>query len=293
MNKIIRLLIVFAILFSLFLGLLEVIGRIDIACKSYSCVKVQTSSFSKIFSVPIPFFAAFILLLSLLTFHKKKLSLFFISFLVGAESYLTFLEGIYIKSFCKICLVFFSIILVILALLIKENPLLSILSIIFSFLFAHFLFFFPYVKNIPWLLEYTGKSNRIELFFSFSCPHCEEAERFLVNFTEKKPIDLILRPVSLSSKDREKALDILSHGSPLLKRIGDRILWDNEKKLIEKTGSVAVPVIIMVRDGEEKIIKGWENNTSSIIESFFSESPFSIPIPSLEGGVCTGEAPCR
>ncbi len=294
------LLITFSI--ALLLGVLDYMGRVDLVCREASCMKVQTSSFSRFLSIPTPIFAAIILLLALILFKRDRWVLYLVSFTVGCEAYLTFLQAFFIRSFCKICLGFFAALLVLFFLYMYYAPKKGVLIAIFSFLLLHFAFFFPSLGRIPWEPLVEGKGEKIILYMSPSCPHCEEAKKFLSNFVKGKAIELIYRPISLSQRDKEKVLRLISKGSkdPILERVADKISWQNEEELRRLEGRVAVPVAVLFKGGKKKVIRGWVKESAEEVEAFFGEiasSPLYHGLPFItpqeEEGICTESGPCR
>ena len=227
--------------------------------------------------------------------------MYLVSLTAGCEAYLTFLQAFFIKSFCKICLSFFAVLLALFFLYLNHSPKRGVLVAAFSFLLLHFAFFFPSLGRVPWDPLVEVKRERIILYMSPSCPHCEKAKEFLSGFVRGKPIELVYRPVSLSQRDKERVLKLLTKGAenPLIRRVADRISWQNEEELKRLEGKVVVPVIVLSKKGKTRVLKGWGKESAREVKAFFRElspPPLYQGLPFItpqEEGVCTERGPCR
>ena len=306
-RKTVTILLLSAMLLSLAAVLAELTGKTSLICSDSSCLKVQTSSFSKVVGVPIGFYA-FILLSSGFYFHlkEKKETLFLLlSTVVGLELYLTFLEFFFICSFCELCLVFFSLLTFTLALVwmdLEERWKKAKAGIFLGTLFflaSHFVFFFPHVELNPMVLREGPAPARVELFASFSCPHCEEALKTLKEICPDLDAELVVRPVCLNESDREKALDwvcgyLFQCPSGTSRRLAEKVIWENEREALSLTGGrLAVPLIVVKCEDGKAVFKGWSQEVRNRLESLIIENSgsfFSGFLPDkAEAGVCGGE----
>jgi uncharacterized membrane protein/glutaredoxin len=309
-RKIVTILLLSTMLISLAVSVAELTGKTSLICSDSSCLRVQTSSFSRVINVPIGFYA-FILLGCCLYFHlrKEEKTLFLLlSTVMGLELYLTFLEFFFIHSVCKVCLVFFSLVVSTLTFVWldlekswKELKVGLFCGVLF-FLGAHFIFFFPHVELNPTVLREDPAPARVEVFASPSCPHCEEALKALKEICSSLDAELVVRPVCLTEADRKKALDwvcgyLFQCSSGTSRRLAEKVIWENEREALNLTGGrLAVPLIVVRCEDGEKIFKGWSQEVRNRLESLIIESSgsfFSGFLPDrAEAGVCGGEM-CR
>jgi len=310
-KKALTILLILAILLSLITALTELTGKTNFICPDNSCVKVQTSSFSRVVSIPIGFYA-FILLGIGLYFHRKgkEEKLFLLLWAItGLEAYFMFLQFFCIRSFCSICLIFFALLSLCLIFIWRDiegekitRAKAGLFFGAFSFLVLHFVFFFPQVELNPGVLREDKPPARVELFASPSCSHCEEALRALKEICPNLNAALVVRPVSLSEADRKKALDwvcryLFQSPSGTSRRLAEKIIWENEKEALNLNGGrLAVPLIVVKGEEGKQVFKGWDHRVRNQLESAVIESSRKIFSPfwpeKAEAEVCGGEKNC-
>ncbi|RLB13760.1 MAG: hypothetical protein DRG82_15110, partial [Deltaproteobacteria bacterium] len=246
-------------------GIGDLLGRSDIICSTSACVKIHSSSFGAIFSIPVGFYASAFLFLCLGLYLKGRetLSGTILCGILGIEAYFTFLEIFFMGSLCTICLIFFGL-LIMCAILarVKKNKN-AMLTGFTLFFVAHFIFFYPSVTLKPTLTTEVMGNRSVEIFASPSCSHCEQAIEDLRKVCLATGTSLIIRPVSISRKDRDKSVRWISGklfqcGSSISYRLAEKIVWENEdeaKKL--NNGKLAVPLILVRVDGSREIFRGW------------------------------------
>jgi arsenate reductase-like glutaredoxin family protein len=112
-------------------------------------------------------------------------------------------------------------------------------------------------KNIP----------EVTIYASPSCTHCETAVDFFKNFCcTNENIKVFVKPVSLSAKDKEKAIQGLcenlfnSKGNPLEQRIAENFIIKNEKELKNKIGQIQTPYIEIDYGKNKKVLLGWNES---------------------------------
>ena len=256
-------------------GFADLFEKNDIICATSACMKVHSSSFSMVFDLPVGFYAAGFLLLALWLYLKGKNLLFAILLwgILGAEAYFTFIQIVFIHALCVSCLIFFSLLI---ACVIASNAFRIKTALVMgltAFLGAHFVFFFPVVTLKPTLIQDIAKQKTsIEVFASPSCSHCEEAIAELSGYCWTSNAKLIVRPVSISQKDRGKNVqwvsgELFQCGSSTSHRLAEKIVWDNEhdaRKL--NNGELHVP-LILVRTGAgfQEIFQGWDRQVKDNI----------------------------
>ncbi len=282
------------------LGLAELMNKVSTVCTEASCMKVQTSSFNRVFGVPIPFVALTLILLSLIFVKKRRnLALYTFSFLAGAEGYMFFIQAVFIRAYCKLCITFFVLVLLALGSLTERKTAKNTLGIgVFSFLISHFILFYPSLPYLPWKLTPFEVKRVMIIYSSPSCSHCREAEKELKNLSGILDVPIFERPVPLREGDR-KAIrkKFLKKPLPLLERVVDAYIWENERDLKSLIGKVALPTLVL-RDGErEKVLVGWNEETKKELETFYERKPLPERMEGLpwerNQGICTEEGPCR
>jgi len=305
-KKAITFFLILAILLSLVVAFAELTGKTELICSDSSCLRVQTSSFSRVVGIPVGFYA-FILLGLCLYFHlkgKKESLLLLISTVMGLELYFTFLEFFFIHSVCKVCLLFFSLLVFTVFLVWAElegwrEAKAGLFCGAFFFLASHFVFFFPRVEPNPMVLREDPAPARVELFASPSCSHCEEALKALKEICLSLDAELVVRPVCLTEADRKKALDwvcgyLFQCSSGTSRRLAEKVIWENEREALSLTGGrLAVPlVVVKCEDNKKAVFKGWSQEVRNRLESLIvgsSGNIFSSFLPDeAEAEVCGG-----
>jgi hypothetical protein len=181
-----------------------------------------------------------------------------------------------------------------------------------AFLGAHFVFFFPVVTLKPTLIQDMAKQQAsIEIFASPSCSHCEEAISELSGYCWASNAKLIVRPVSISQKDREKSVqwvsgEIFQCGSSTSHRLAEKIVWDNEydaRKL--NNGELHVPLILVRTEaGFQEIFQGWDRQVKENIFTILARTPIGIKSaeandltfhqkPKNRGAICSRNSECH
>jgi len=243
----------------------DLAGR-SFICESSACVKIHSSSLATAFAIPVGFYAAGFLILALWLYRKGKTDFAgaILCGLLGIESYFTFIQAFFIRSFCLSCLLFFVSLA---ACAFSSRATVSRNAAIHGFMLffvAHFCFFFPSVNLKPTLITDPGQINtEVEIFASPSCSHCEEALSVLRTVCDKANTSLIVRPVSISKADSKKSAEwvagkLFSRGSPTSLRLAEKIVWDNEAEARRlNNDNLAVPLILVKTNGEKELFTGW------------------------------------
>jgi len=149
----------------------------------------------------------------------------------------------------------------------------AILTGFMMFFIAHFAFFYPSVTLKPTLTLDEAQKKAVEIFASPSCSHCEDAIEDLRKVCSTTGTPLIVRPVSISRKDKEKSVKWVSGklfqcASPTSYRLAEKIVWENEseaKKL--NKGKLAVPLILVRVNGSEEMFRGWSLEVKDAINT--------------------------
>jgi len=254
-----------AVILAMATGMGDMLGKSDIICSTSACMKVHSSSFSTIFSIPVGFYAAAFLLMALWLYLKGKegLSLTALCGLLGIEAYFTFVEIFFIGSLCTICLVFFGLLLMCAVMASVNRYRKAMLTGFMLFFIAHFAFFYPTVTLKPTLTREMPQNNSVEIFASPSCSHCEDAIADLRKLCSSTGTPLIVRPVSISTKDMKKSVRWVSGklfqcGSPTSYRLAEKIVWENESEAKNlNNGKLAVPLILVRASGLKETFRGW------------------------------------
>ena len=298
-----------AAILAIFTGISDFSGNSDIICSTSACMKIHSSSFGAIFSIPIGFYAAALLSLCLGLYLKGRetLSGTILCGILGIEAYFTFLEIFFIGSLCTICLIFFGLLIVcVFTVQINKNAMLTGFTLFFV---AHFIFFYPSVTLKPTLTTEVMGNRSVEIFASPSCSHCEQAIEDLRKVCLATGTSLIIRPVSISRKDKDKSVrwvsgELFECGSPTSYRLAEKIVWENEdeaKKL--NNGKLAVPLILVRVDGSRELFRGWTDQVFTSVNKLLatvgnigtaeaSENMNHTNLSNL-GGMCTGTTDCH
>jgi uncharacterized membrane protein/glutaredoxin len=255
----------------LLLGLSFYMGFSDVSqlssCGS-SCASVHNSSFGNLFGIPLAFYGSLAIFLFILFFHFlkfKKIAEVLLIGLVGGEIYFTILQFTFLDSLCVFCLIFASGLF--LLFLLNNFKLEKTLGVIAVAGLTHFIFFPPLNINENdnlFSLIKEKEMPEITIYASPSCAHCETAVDFFKEFccTDER-VKVFVKPVSLSGKDKEKAIKNLcqnlfnSEGNPLEQRIAENFILKNEKELKEKIGQIQTPYIEINFGKDQKTFIGW------------------------------------
>jgi len=268
---------VFLITTSITTALMTAMGDLaakSFICESSECVKIHSSSFGSLFYLPIGFYAAAFLSAALWLYWRGKTNYagILLCGLLGVETYFTFIQVVFIRSICTTCLIFFSLLfacVILSRMAMNRNAAIAGFMMFFA---AHFYFFFPNVSLKPTLLQDPAQATRqIEIFASPTCPHCEKAIAALRGVCEIANARLIVRPVSISKADTKKSIEwvsgkLFSCNSPISYRLAERIVWDNETAAKQlDNGRLAVPLILIRRNREKELFKGWNNRVQQAV----------------------------
>jgi len=255
-------------------GIGELLGKSDIICSTSACMKVHSSSFATAFVIPIGFYAAALLFLSLWLYLKgrERLSSVVLCGLLGIEAYFTFVEIVFIRSLCSICLIFFGLLFTCAILARVEKNKNAMLTGFMLFFIAHFVFFYPSVTLKPTLTRDISENKSVEIFTSPSCSHCEDAIKELRKVCTATGTPLIVRPVAISREAMDKSVKWVSgklfqRGSPTSYRLAEKIVWENEgeAKRLNK-GKLAVPLILVRINGSRETFRGWSKEVKDSVE---------------------------
>jgi len=266
---------------ALLTAIADMFEKSDMVCATASCVKVHSSSFATVFNLPVGIYAGFFLVLALSLYLKGKTSLtaLILWALLGAEAYYTFIQFVFIESLCMSCLIFFSLLIAcIIASGIFKNQAAFITGVT-MFLAAHFVFFFPSVTLKPTLIQNVpNRDADIEIFASPSCSHCEEAITKLSRVCTDTGMQLIVRPVCISAKDREKSVqwvsgELFKCGTPTSNRLAEKIVWENEAEARKlSNGELQVPLILVRADNFKEVFTGWDGQIQDKIFRLFAKA---------------------
>ena len=265
-------LLCFCLLFSLGIGVFDTMGPGNI-CQTASCAKVHSSSFAKIFNIPIGFFGATGLLAAMLLFYfkKKEAAAIIMYALCGFEAYFTFIEAVYIKSWCVLCVIFFCFLLIA-TMLIGVKNIKAPVTVLFTFFLAHFIFFYPDITLKTTLIHAYQEKLQIEIFASPSCDHCHDAISELKEICMIADTELIIRPVSLSASDAKTSVQwicksLFKNSTATSKRLAEKIIWENELEVKNLCGNITVPLICINFKNKTRpaIFTGWDNDIKMLV----------------------------
>lgn len=268
-----------ATLAALVMGIADLAGREDLLCSASACLKVHSSSFSTAFALPVGFYAAAFLFLTLILYIKDKeeVALLLLYALVGIEAYLTFIQVFFIHSLCISCLIFFVLLIVssVLATL-ERNPVFAgnpVFVGLLIFFVAHFVFFFPSINLKPTLTEESLYNTRVEIFASPSCSHCEEAIKDLREFCTRSHAQLVVRPVSISRSDVKESVQwvcrkLFRCPSHTAYKLAEKIVWENQEEVRKLNGgTLAVPVIVVRSNSTRELFRGWNEKVKESVQT--------------------------
>ena len=262
------------LLFSLGLGASDLIGPGSI-CQTASCAKVHSSSFARIFDIPVAFFGATGLLAAMFLFYfkKKEAGAIIMYALCGFEAYFTFIEAVYIKSWCILCVIFFCFLLIVTVLIGVKNIKAPVV-ILFTFFLAHFIFFYPNItlkSNLIYAHNFQEKLQ-IEIFASPSCDHCHDAISELKEICMIVDTGLIIRPVSLSATDAKASVQwvcksIFKNSTATSKRLAEKIIWENEREVKKLCGNITAPLICINFKNKTQPVTftGWNKDIKMLV----------------------------
>jgi len=266
---------------SLAVGIGDLVGKTGIMCSTSACMKVHSSSFGTAFAIPVGFYATFFLLLSLWFYARNNEEVFslILCSLLGLEAYFTFLQLFYIRSLCTTCLVFFALLTLCAVSAGVQRYRNAVLSGFMLFFVAHFAFFYPSVTLKPTLtLDDVSQEKAIEIFASPSCSHCEHAIAELRKLCAKTGTPLIVRPVSISTRDRDMTVRwvtgrLFQCQSRTSYHLAEKIVWENEKEARKLNGGkLEVPLILVKVDNSKELFKGWGGGVESTIISLLEST---------------------
>ncbi len=293
-------LILSCFLFALGMGFSD-LGSFKNICGTASCIKVHASSFAWLFGIPIGFFGAagLFIALSLEYLKKHKMAILILSALCGFEAYFTFIEAVYIKSWCILCIIFFCFLLavtIVTEIKTVKAPVAALRSFfpVFSlaFFIAHFIFFYPDITLNPALMyDNPQKNMQIEIFASPSCDHCHEAIEDLRTICLLMDGNLIIRPVCISNSDNKESVtwvcsNLFKNETGTSRRLAEKIIWENEQEVENLCGSVAVPLICIKYAGKQHIYRGWNDD---IQQSIYSAIAGDFSNSTKKGDICTAK----
>ena len=289
----------------------------DMICATSACEKIHSSSFATVFDLPVGIYAALLMTLALFLYMKEKtrLSTLLLWAILGAEAYYTFIQFVFIESLCASCMIFFSLLVgCLIASGLFQNRSLLVKGTVMGismFLAAHFVFFFPSVTLKPTLIQsLPDRAADIEIFASPSCTHCEEAIEKLQGLCAAGGKQLIVRPVSISAKDREKSIqwvagELFKCGTATSFRLAEKIVWENEADAKKISGeTLQVPLILVRSNDLQRVFKGWNRQIQENIFSLFPEFKAGVRIAEAgtieqfmdlenHGAFCSSESRCH
>ncbi|MBL0701335.1 MAG: hypothetical protein JJV92_10695 [Desulfosarcina sp.] len=273
MRKAKIILLLSSLIFALAMGFSD-LGGFKSICGTASCVKVHTSSFARLFGLPLGFFGAagLFVALSLEYFKKQETAALILYALCGFEAYFTFIEAVYIQSWCILCVVFLCFLFAA-TILVGIKTVKAPVAAMLTFFAAHFIFFYPDVTFSPAIMyDNSQKNMEIEIFASPSCNHCHEAIKDLRNICLVMETDLLIRPVCISRSDTEKSVtwicsNLFKSKTGTSRRLAEKIIWENEQEVKNICGNIAVPLICIKYGNKKQIYRGWNDNIQKSIYS--------------------------
>jgi len=281
--------IIASITVAILTGLGDLAGK-SFICESSACVKIHSSSFGTAFFLPIGFYAAGFLGIALWLYWKGKTDYagIFLCGLLGVDAYFTFIQVIFIRSFCFTCLIFFCLLIACVISLQAAKNWNALITGSMLFLLAHFCFFFPDINLRPTLIQDAEQINtQVEIFASPTCSHCEQAIAVLRGVCEKANTQLIVRPVSISKADAKKSVEwvsgkLFSCKSPTSNRLAEKIVWDNEAEAKQlNNGLLSVPLILIKSGGDEELFKGWNDQIQQAVYRHLGMKPPEILVKNI------------
>jgi len=264
-RNILTILLVTGICLSAITGLQDITQ--NSACGTQSCKIVHLSSFGSVIGIPLALWGMLGMIIAIIfhTYGKTQLLRYSLSAMLGCEIYFTFIQIYFIQAICFSCLAFF-VLLCLCAVLTLNKPLnfKIFTTVSLSFLSLHFFFFFPNIEPRAELIQ-PSPNNRVEIFSSVSCLHCEEAIAQLKDICSLSNADLVIRPVPLSNKDYQPILSyICNHffktNTEVAKKFAEKVIWKNLQDLrkFENTENTELPLIVVNSPyNGRKILRGW------------------------------------
>ena len=269
-TKISFFLILVCFLFSLGMGISDIDGFQNI-CQTDSCIKIHESSFARLFGIPLGFFGAIGLFVAMVLHYFKNRTVALVLWaLCGFEAYFTFMEAVYIQSWCILCVLFFGFLLATTIFVGVKNVNAPVAALL-TFFLAHFLFFYPDITLKPTLIYNDPEQKiQVEIFASPSCDHCHEAIKELRTICPIIDAALIIRPVCISGSDTEESVtwvcrNFFKTKTGTSRRLAEKIIWENEQELKNLCGNIAVPFICIKYAGEQQIYRGWNDNIKKLL----------------------------
>ncbi len=264
-----------ALFISILMGYAELSGKLGIVCRESSCLKVQSSSFTEVLGLPITSIAIILLILTIALGPESSLGQCILSILFGSEAYMFFIQWNFIEAFCRMCVVFFLLIILAFITTGKAKWKLKLYIATVSFLLAHFIFFYPKKPdNIPKESIIFGKRViTATVYSSPSCPHCREVIDYLKELSRKECLLITEKYVSLGPWDRKliEAKLLGKKRSSISKRILDVMLWKNKADVRKIEGKVALPIIVLKKGNKRLVVTGWNQKSAKIVESFLEK----------------------
>lgn len=238
-----------------FLALLgKVGGGVLDTCPTEGCEVVQHSGFSELFGVPIAAYAFGLLIgVLVLWWLRSRKGVWLLTFLFGAELYLSMVEFFYLKGECSLCIAFLGILGLSLALGLKHLRWKEAISFgLFGFLGLHFLYF-PLSFNPHGGIPFQGEG----FIAVYLRPGQEEEVKEVIELVRKRGGEVLLHYIALRPLERRQALKRIcqafsseEEGLPL--RVAERILRENEEKA--KRFDIKTPfVVFKTNEGEEAL----------------------------------------
>lgn len=229
-------------------------------CTSEACRVVQFSGFSELMGVPITLVAACLLGLVLLLFLLGRGGVdLILAFLLGAESYLTFIEFLYLGGKCPLCIAFLASLALAFALCPKDSPRSWILGLGgLGFLGLHFLFFYPDADLRP-LPSLDPKGRVVEVFLEPGQePLVEDLRVHLpprVQVVKRYVAQRVPRAMALDAIAREA----FRYPTGTARRLAERALRRNEEEL-RRLGDGPLPLFVLREGGRPLALSrgGWE-----------------------------------
>lgn len=245
-----------ALCLSFFALLGKVGGGVLDTCPTEGCEVVQHSTFSELFGVPVAAYAFGLLIVVLvLWWMRSEKGLWFLSFLFGAELYLTAVEFFYLKGECPLCIAFLGLLGLSLILGLKCFPWKEAVAFgLFGFLGLHFLYFplnFNPKGGVPFQREGEG------VIAVYLRPGQEKEIMELVELARKREFEVLLFHIAPNPAERYKAIRqicqaLSSEEKGLSLRVAERILRENEEKA--KRYGLKTPFVVVRTNGSEEAL---------------------------------------
>jgi len=230
---------------------------------------------------------------------QTKAVSYLLAAMLGAELYLTFVQVCFIHAFCFICFCFLVLLSITLAFAVDRQTLKTTgMTACLLFFVSHFVLFFPNVELKPTLMQPAYAKAKIEVFGSPSCPHCREAMNELKQICSAYNAELIIRPVSLSPRDRNQTLEwicnvLFEEKTGTAKRLAEKIVWKNENtiKQLEGGDRISVPLILVRTPSSDNVVlRGWSEHAKELIYSLLADNSVMNTIVNGFGKLCTNNS---